>query len=445
MDASEHGASELLAPAGNFEKLRYALAYGADAVYAGQPQFSLRARENGFKSLEDVEEAVRYTQQRGKKFYLTSNIIPHNNKIKAFQKSLGEYAELGPDAFIVSEPGIVAFLAKNFPQVEIHLSVQANCTNWLTAQFWKDQGVRRIILSRELNLREIGEIHRQVPGLELETFVHGAICMAYSGRCLLSNYMSYRDGNQGMCSNACRNKFQLYAGNEPQSENYTPLEGSFYLRQEGGNDWDLMPVDEDDYGTYIMNSKDMCAIEHLQALQEAGVVSFKIEGRTKSLYYLSQVVRSYRGAIDDLTAGRPWNPRHREEIDKLDSRGYIPGFFIPQRSLPQNYDSTRERSLSARVAGVIRKWDAVNGEAVVSVKSNILEGDRLELATPDGSELIEAKSLKNHKGFPVDKLTSGLENCRISLKSDPGPFALLIAVLPKQRNSVGEPFLLESR
>ena len=417
---------ELLAPAGSIEKMQYAFAFGADAVYAGQPQFSLRARENGFQKPEDVAYGIEYAHNLGKKFYLTSNIIPHNNKIRAFQKSLDEFIELKPDALIMTDPGMIGYVLKNHPNQEVHLSVQGNCTNWSTAKFWYEMGVKRIILSRELRLREVIEIHENVPEVELEVFVHGAVCMAHSGRCLLSNYMSMRDSNQGACSNACRFNYKLYAGNDPQAgEDYTPLEGEFFL-EEQQTPGEFMPIDEDEYGTYIMNSKDMCAIAVLDKLAEAGVVSFKIEGRTKSQYYLSQVCKSYRGAIDDVLAGRPISQEHIDNAHKTEGRGFFPGFFVPERQIPQNYDATRVRSETGSVVAIVRGWDAEKGEAIIDVKGQFFEGDAVEISTPYKTELISAGALRNHKGKETDVLNSGLEKCRIKLDQDPGEFAFLV-------------------
>lgn len=431
---------ELLAPAGDREKLEYALAYGADAVYAGQPQYSLRARENGFAASIDIASAIEYTHGLGRKFYLTSNILPHNNKIQFFRKSLGEYIELKPDAIIMTDPGMIHWVRKNFPKQEIHLSVQGNCTNWSTAEFWKEIGVTRIILSRELNLREIKEIRENVPDLELEVFIHGAICMAHSGRCLLSNYMSYRDSNQGMCSNACRLKYSVYTKNSPQSDEYIPLDGQFFLKpaeaNEGilrsGDSNQMMEIDEDTYGTYIMNSKDMCAIDVLGELHELGICSFKIEGRTKSIYYLSQVVTAYRGAIDDLMAGRSIHPKHKERLEMVESRGTMPGFAIPSREsgpLPQNFEATRVPSKTAQVAGFIRGYDAQTGLAKVSVRGQIRQGDTLECVTPEGSYTLVASQMINHKNKAVDKLDSGLENCLVAISKDPGKFGVLVKIL----------------
>jgi putative protease len=416
---------ELLAPAGDMEKLKYALAYGADAVYAGQPMYSLRARENGFNSVQDIADAIAYCHARGRKFYLTSNIYPHNNKIRSFQKSLDEFISLGPDALIMSDPGMIAYVRKNHPNAEIHLSVQANCTNWSTASFWKDIGVSRVILSRELRLREIAEIKAELPDLELETFVHGAICMAYSGRCMLSTYMNQRDANQGMCSNACRYEYTLFE--ESKQEKYTPVKGKFFLKESQNPESGMMEVDEDEFGTYFMNSRDMCAIELLPELASAGVCSFKIEGRTKSLYYLARVVQSYRKAIDFVLKGQPVADSVIQDVLKTDSRGYMPGFFKPHNLPPQNYESTRVRSLKGYVAAAVRSWDASTSEAVVSVKGQISADRKVEIFSPESSRqtIISKNSLKNQKGLVVETLHSGMENCRIQLEQDPGEYAFL--------------------
>lgn len=420
---------ELLAPAGDPERMRYALAYGADAVYAGQPQFSLRARENGFNTPDDIAAAIDYCHNLKKKFYLASNIIPHNNKIPSFQKSLLDFAALKPDALIMTDPGMIAFMRKESPDTEIHLSVQANCTNWSTAQYWYDQGVTRVILSRELNLREIRQIREKVPGLELEVFVHGAICMAYSGRCMLSNYLSYRDANQGMCSNACRFEYELYQRNAPQSEEYVPLQEEYYLRESQAAPDELMPVDEDQYGTYFMNSKDMCAIELLSELRDAGIDSFKIEGRTKSIYYLSQVVGAYTGALDDLMAGKPLSQEHKDRVYSTDSRGYIPGFFIGGNkqplNQPQNYETTKVIGQGSKVAALVRDYDPQTQTAQISVKGKFSAGQTLHLLSPGGNIPFEAKSLFNHKNQEVDTLNPGLENCRIALPQEPGAYSFI--------------------
>ncbi len=417
---------ELLAPAGDLEKLQYALAYGADAVYAGMPQYSLRARENGFTTAADIAKGIELCHEQGRKFYLTSNIIPHNNKIRAYRAALDEFISYKPDALIMTDPGLIAYVKDKHPEIDVHLSVQANCTNWSTAEYWHKQGVSRVILSREMRLREIVEIHEAVPDLELEVFVHGAICMAHSGRCMLSNYMNFRDANQGMCSNACRFKYQMYQKNEPQSSEYTPIEGQFYIKEMEGPDADFMEVDEDEYGTYFMNSKDMCAIGVVDRLAQAGVVSFKIEGRTKSLYYLSQVVKSYRGALDDTEAGRPIADVHIENALKTDSRGYMPGYFVSPGDLPQNYHTTREISPYGVVSAQVSGYDEEHQHLIVDVKGQIKIGDELEIFDPQGSGYFKVEALFTPHRKPVDVLNPGLKGFRIAYPKFPGEKAILI-------------------
>ena len=274
---------ELLMPAGTFQKMEYAFAYGADAVYLGVPVFSLRARDNDFDH-DELKRAVSFAHAQNKKVYVTANIFSRNSKINRFELELDSIMECSPDAMIMSDPGLMASFRERYPDVPVHLSVQANCMNWQSVKFWnRSLNVSRIILSRELTIDEIAEIKQRVPEVELEAFVHGSICIAYSGRCMLSSYMSTRDANSGVCDNTCREKFKTH----------TYLED---LRNPG----EMYPIEEDSEGTYIMNAKDLCLIEHLGALRDAGVCSFKAEGRTKSLNYAALVARAYRQAIDDL-------------------------------------------------------------------------------------------------------------------------------------------------
>ena len=340
---------ELLSPAGSPEKLKYALAYGADAVYAGIPKFSLRARENPFKN-DLLEDAISYTHDKGKKIYVTANILPPNRKIASFKKSLAQHAELGPDAFIMADPGMIQYALKEFPQIPVHLSVQTNTMNWSSVEFWYNLGVKRVILSRELSLEEIQEIHERVPGMELEAFVHGSICIAYSGRCLLSNYFNKRDANQGTCTNSCRWEFNVKEETGKETEEYKPLEGQYAI-EEIQREGEMMPVDEDEHGTYIMNSKDLRAVEYLKPLQDAGVISFKIEGRSKSIYYLSLVTRAYRKAITDLTEGRSFDPELLGEINKTANRGFTSAFLISASNREtERFESPQEEN-QAQVFG----------------------------------------------------------------------------------------------
>ncbi len=408
---------ELLAPAGDPKRLEYAIAYGADAVYAGQPAFSLRARENGFRTLEDLEKGIQSCRKAGKKFYLTSNVIARNAKVEPFRKALLAALELRPDALIVADPGIISFVRKESPKTPIHLSVQANTTNYLTAQFWQSIGVSRIILSRELRLKEILEIQEKCPGLELEVFVHGNVCMAMSGRCMLSNWTTHRDANQGMCNNSCRMPYRLYANSEVQSDNYREQEGDFYLERSNADaekPAEPIALDEDRWGTYFMSSRDLCALEVIPDLVRGKIQSFKIEGRTRSVYYLSSVVAAYRKALDACLAGKDIPQVSRELISDTDSRGRMPGFF--DGPLPQNYESTQEPSKTGAVAAQIENIDA-DGTIHVRVKNRFDINTPLVWFDPKIHEAVSVSGLKNAKGDQVETLHPGTEGL-VRLHSD---------------------------
>ncbi|MGM0639359.1 MAG: tRNA 5-hydroxyuridine modification protein YegQ, partial [Pseudomonadota bacterium] len=369
-------APELLSPAGTFKNMRYAFAYGADAVYAGQPRYSLRVRNNDFK-IDNLHKGIAYAHERGKQFYVASNIAPHNSKLKTYLRDMEPVIEAGPDALIMSDPGLIMMVRERWPNQVIHLSVQSNVVNWAAARFWQQQGISRIILSRELSLAEIGEIRAECPDLEIETFVHGALCIAYSGRCLLSGYFNHRDPNQGTCTNACRWKYNTVAAAHDETGDLVPANSArahagsgIWTPGEGGTQagliasgggsvevvdsashntataggvegqdelsaliedrtrpGELMPVFEDEHGTYIMNSKDLRAVQHVPQLAEMGITSLKIEGRTKSHYYVARTAQVYRQAIDDAVAGRPFDMRLMDELDNLANRGYTEGFY----------------------------------------------------------------------------------------------------------------------
>ncbi|MCF7823636.1 MAG: U32 family peptidase C-terminal domain-containing protein [Candidatus Marinimicrobia bacterium] len=433
--------AELLLPAGNFEKLKYAFAYGADAVYAGVPRYSLRTRENDFRK-ESLIEAISYTHDLGKKIYLTMNIYAHNTKIKGFMTELERMLQYGPDAIIMSDPGLIAFTRKEFPELEIHLSTQANCTNWASAAFWRDQGVSRVILSRELSLKEITEIHKKVPDVELEAFVHGAICIAYSGRCLITNYMNNMDANQGTCTNSCRWGYNFgqktpsllaLEAEEPIQivENYESPGHGYFLEEpkRPGQHFNML---EDEHGTYMMNAKDLCSIELLGQMRDAGIVSYKVEGRTKSVYYAAMTARSYRKAIDDMLAERPFDSQNLEDLIGIAHRRYISGFYTKDpREYGQNYDDPSSLDFTHQNAGMVTNWDPDAALLEFEVKNQIAIGDRVEIISPDETILVTIDQLLNGRKRPVDAVHGGTGLAYTPFDHHPGQFAIMRKVLPE--------------
>ena len=372
-------APELLAPAGSLAMLRTAFAFGADAVYAGQPRYSLRVRNNEFGSLDVLATGIREARAQGKAFYVVSNIYPRNAKLATYLADMAPVVALAPDALIMSDPGLIAMVREAWPDLPVHLSVQANTVNWAAVKFWQSVGVRRIILSRELSLEEIAEIRQRCPDMELEVFVHGALCIAYSGRCLLSGYFNHRDPNQGTCTNSCRWDYKVH----PAGENPA---GDVHLLEERQRPGELMPIEEDEHGTYIMNSKDLRAIEHVQRLVEIGIDSPKIEGRTKSPYYAARTCQTYRQAIDDALAGRPLDPRLLAELESLANRGYTDGFYQRHHDAEtQNYLKGHSESDRSLYVGDAVAWDADRGLMEIAVKNRFAVGDRLECVHPQGN------------------------------------------------------------
>jgi putative protease len=404
---------ELLAPAGTLKNMRYAFAYGADAVYAGQPRYSLRVRNNEFDHA-NLALGIREAQDQGKRFYVVVNIAPHNAKLKTFLKDLEPVIAMAPDALIMSDPGLIMLVRRHYPQMPIHLSVQANTVNWASVEFWQQQGVSRIILSRELSLDEIEEIRRQVPTMELEVFVHGALCMAYSGRCLLSGYINKRDANQGSCTNACRWKYSAQEATENQLGEIVqtfqpqPTLGSgaptdqVFLLQEANRPDELMPAFEDEHGTYIMNSKDLRAVQHVERLSKMGVNSLKIEGRTKSHFYCARTTQVYRRAIDDAMAGREFDRSLMLDLESLAQRGYTEGFLRRHvHDEYQNYQNGSSVSERQQFVGELT-GERRDGLAEVKVKNRFARGDHLELMTPNGNVHFDLLQLHNSKGEPVE-------------------------------------------
>lgn len=390
---------ELLSPAGSLKAMRLAFAYGADAVYAGQPRYSLRVRNNEF-DLAALATGIAEAHALGKRFYVVVNIAPHNSKLTTFLRDMAPVVALKPDAFIVSDPGVVFLLRQHFPEVALHLSVQANTVNWAAVKFWQTQGVERVILSRELSIEEIAEIRRDVPDTELEVFVHGALCMAYSGRCLLSGYINKRDPNQGTCTNSCRWPYQVHAAVEDEVGQFNPISTPALL-EEQGRPGELMTIDEDLHGTYILNSKDLRALEHVPALTAMGVHSLKIEGRTKSPYYVARTAQVYRQAIDDAVAGKAFDASLLHELNGMANRGFTEGFL--RRHKPQdtqNYDTSHSVGEQLLVGEFIGEQDA-EGFALLEVKNQFAVGDELILMTPAGNQRFMLRALRDKQNNEI--------------------------------------------
>ncbi len=387
---------ELLAPAGSLAMLNTALAFGADAVYAGQPRYSLRVRNNDFGNIPVLKDGIDTAHNLGRKFYLVSNIYPHEAKIKTFLRDMAPVVALKPDALIMSDPGLILMVRENWPETEIHLSVQANTVNSAAVRFWAQMGIRRVILSRELSIDQIELIRQNCPDIELEVFIHGALCIAYSGRCLLSGYFSHRDPNQGTCTNSCRWDYKVHPAAEKP-------EGDLFLLEEKERPGEMLPIEEDEHGTYILNSKDLRAIEHVQRLVEIGVDSFKIEGRTKSPYYAARTCQAYRQAIDDAVAGKPLDLRLVAELDGLANRGYTDGFFQrhPEESM-QNYLQGASLSDRSQYVADIVAYDATRQRVEVHARNKFSVGDRLEIIQPGGNQIWLAQGIEDQAGRPLE-------------------------------------------
>jgi len=376
---------ELLAPAGNLEKLKMAVIYGADAVYLGGEEYGLRAYADNF-SAEELREGIAFAHSHGRRVYLTMNIIPHNADFEGMAEYIAMARDMGVDAVIFSDPGVFDLLREHAPDMELHLSTQANNTNWRSAAFWHRQGVKRIILARELSADEIKEIRKNVPeDLELEMFVHGAMCISYSGRCLLSNYMAGRDSNRGLCAHPCRWKYHLVEEKRP---------GQFF------------PVFENERGTYIFNSKDLCLIEHIPEILESGVSSLKIEGRMKSSYYVATVVKAYREALDAYVSdpdGYTFDRTWLEEISKASHREYTTGFFF---SKPTGKDQVYGSSSYIReydFVGLVTAYDERTGIATIEQRNRFAVGDELEVVPPKGPYHIHrVTGMRNADGESIE-------------------------------------------
>lgn len=440
---------ELLAPAGTLQNMRYAFAYGADAVYAGMPRYSLRVRNNEF-DLANLEIGINEAHALGKQLFLASNVLPHNAKVKTYMADMEEIVALGPDALIMADPGLIMLVRERWPDLPVHLSVQANTMNYATVKFWQQLGIKRVILSRELSLDEVEEIRQQCPEMELEVFVHGALCIAYSGRCLLSGYFNHRDPNQGSCTNSCRWDYKTIDTTTDVNGDVLPVNSvqqaqpvkvspgacgdmprreeaeKTYLLEEANRPGELMPIEEDEHGTYIMNSKDLRAVEHINRLVEIGVDSLKIEGRTKSYYYVARTAQIYRQAIDDAVAGRGFDMTLLGKLENLANRGYTDGFYERHHSQDhQSYMQGHSTSNQQQFVGDVMAYDSDKGQAEIMVKNKFSVGDSLELILPSGNREITLTEMENLKGEAMQVAPGSGHTVRIPLPEADYKMALL--------------------
>lgn len=389
---------EILAPASSLEVLKTAIHYGADAVYIGGEMYGLRAKAKNF-SMEDMAEGIAFAHKYGKKVYVTANITAHDRDLEGVEKYFHELKEIRPDALIISDPGVFSIAKKVCPEIDVHVSTQANNVNYLTFRFWKEQGATRVVTARELSIKEIADIRAHIPDdLEIETFVHGAMCISYSGRCLLSHYFTGRDANLGACTHPCRWKYHIVEEKRPG---------------------EYLPVEENERGTYIFNSKDLCMIEHIPELVEAGINSFKIEGRMKTALYVAVVARTYRQAVDDYFESpekyKSRIPYYKEEIAKCTYRQFTTGFFFgPTSHETQIYDNNTYVNEFIYL-GMVQQADE-DGTVVFEQKNKFCVGDTIEVMKVSG-ENVHAKVLEmyNDRGEQIESCPHPQEQIRMKL------------------------------
>ncbi|WP_343209239.1 U32 family peptidase [Anaerolentibacter hominis] len=399
---------ELLIPASCLEVLKVAVTYGADAVYLGGEMFGLRAKAKNF-SAEDMKEGIAFAHAHGKKVYVTANITAHNRDLSGVEKYFEELREIGPDALIISDPGVFEIAGRICPEIDRHISTQANNVNYATYRFWHSLGAKRVVSARELSLKEIGEIRQNIPDdLEIETFVHGAMCISYSGRCLLSNYFTGRDANLGACTHPCRWKYYLVEESRPG---------------------EYLPVEENERGTYIFNSRDLCMIEHIPDLIAAGIDSFKVEGRMKTALYVAAVARTYRRAIDDYLndpalyeKNLPW---YREEISKCTYRQFTTGFFYgPTTHESQIYDANtyvKEYTYLGLIGDRNEK-----GLYELEQRNKFSLGDEIEVMKPDGTNCsVRVNRIEDEEGNPMESCPHPRQKIAVDLGIDLNRFDLL--------------------
>lgn len=398
---------KLLAPAGNLDKLIMAVQYGADEIYFAGKSMGMRAGGKNFTN-KDLEQGVEYCHKHNRKSNITVNIVPHNDDLKGIEDYLKYLQKIGVDAIIAADPGVINIIKQTIPDMRVHLSTQANTTNYHTANFWYSQGVNRIVLARELSFKEIEEIVKNSPkDLEFETFVHGAMCISYSGRCLLSSFMTGRFSNKGDCAQACRWKYNLVEEKRP---------GEFY------------PIEENDEGTFIMNSKDMCMVEHLQKFKDLGIKALKIEGRNKSEYYTAVAVRSYRNALDELE--KLENERNtqywKEEVEKSSHRDFSYGFFFGNPYKDGQLYTSSSYIRTYDVVGIIRSYNKETKLAVVEQRNKFSEGDILECFGPKGKHFeVIAKNMQDENGNKIDSAPHAQMIVKMDIDENVEPYYIL--------------------
>ncbi|MBQ3437607.1 MAG: U32 family peptidase [Fusobacterium sp.] len=388
---------ELLAPAGNMEKFKMAIHYGADAVFLGGKMFNLRAGSNNFSD-DELVEAVAYAHERGVKLYVTLNVIPHNDELEDLPDYVKFLERIGVDGVIVADLGVFQIVKEN-TNLNISISTQASNTNWRSVKMWKDMGAKRVVLAREISLDNIAEIRKKVPDIELEVFVHGAMCMAISGRCLLSNYMTGRDANRGDCSQACRWKYSLVEETRPG---------------------ETMPVFEDEHGTYIFSSKDLCTIEMIDKILDIGVNSIKIEGRMKGIYYVSNCVKVYKDALNSYYSGKfEYNPKWREELESTSNRSYTEGFYHGKAGVEsQNYNNRNSYSQTHKLVAKVEEKLSDN-EYILAIRNKLYVGQNVQIVSPgiEVREFIIPEMIRVRRG-PEESVESANPNSYVRIKTD---------------------------
>ena len=401
---------ELLAPAGDLERLKVAILYGADAVYLGGNAFGLRAKAKNF-SIEEMAEGVEFAHSHNAKVYVTCNIFAHNSDINSDKlvTYLKELERINVDGVIVADPGVFSIVKETVPNMEVHISTQANTTNYQTAKFWKSLGATRVVMAREMSFKEIKALADNVSDIEIEAFVHGAMCMAYSGRCLLSNYFTNRDANRGACAQSCRWKYKIVEETRP---------GEYY------------PIEEDERGTYIFNSKDLCMIQYIPELIESGVYSFKIEGRVKTSYYVGSVIKAYREAIDDYLKDpalyESKKDYYLEEVKKSSYRGYTTGFFLNKPDEDSQVYTSNSYVRTYDFIGLVKEYDKETGFAIIEQRNKFVVGEEIEFLTTKGQNFSQkVVEMYDMEGNRLEEAPHPQQIIRLKVDKEVSPFDMM--------------------